>query len=401
MTHPQTVKVGGGESSGDSFTGRPTWAEIDLDALAANFHHVRGQIGSSVKVAAVVKANAYGHGAVRCAQRLAAEGADWFAVALPEEGIVLRQAGITQPVLCLGGFWEGQAGACLLYELVPVIYRLDMAEAFNSAAQAAGVVADVHIKIDTGMGRLGVRSDAAGEFADRLRNFKHLRVDGVMTHFAAADSADRDGFTNNQITRFQEALNQIRERGHDPTYEDIANSPGIYAHPKARANMVRPGGVLYGLWRDILQPQTEPPELRPVMRLRSSVTLLKWVHPGETLGYGCTFEAARETLVATLPVGYHDGYVRALSNRGQAIVRGRYAPVAGRISMDLTLVDVTDVPEIRLGDSVTLMGTDGELSIPAEDIAKMSGTLSYEITCGISERVPRRYLPRERRQPGE
>ncbi|MBA3443019.1 MAG: alanine racemase [Pyrinomonadaceae bacterium] len=390
MLHPEIMKVSSGVSS---YAGRPTWAEIDLDALAANFQAVRRQVGSGVKVAAVVKANAYGHGAVRCAERLAAEGADWFSVALPEEGIALRQAKITEPILCLGGFWEGQAEACLQYKLVPVIYRIDMAEAYHLAAQAAGVVADVHIKIDTGMGRLGVRSDNVDEFAARLRSFKNIRVDGVMTHFAAADAPDQDCFTNEQVARFQEALNHIRARGHNPTYEDMANSPAIYAHPKARANMVRPGGVLYGLWRDVLQPQSNLPEFSLVMRLRSCITLLKWVHRGETLGYGCTFEAARETLVATLPIGYHDGYMRALSNRGRAIVRGRYAPVVGRVSMDLTLVDVTDVPDVALGDPVTLMGTDGELSISVEDVAKTAGTLSYEVTCGISERVPRRYLP--------
>lgn len=384
----------------NTLSGRPTWAEIDLDALAANLHAVRRQVGPGVKVAAVVKANAYGHGAVRCAERLAAEGIDWFSVALPEEGIALRRAGITEPILCLGGFWEGQAAACLQYNLVPVIYRIDMAEAYDLAAQAAGVIADVHMKIDTGMGRLGVRSDAVGEFAHRLRSLKNIRVDGVMTHFAAADAPDQDCFTNDQVTRFQEALNQIRERGHTPTYEDMANSPAIYAHPKARANLVRPGGVLYGLWRDVLQPQYDRPQFRPVMRLRSRVTLLKWVHRGETLGYGCTFEAARETLVATLPIGYHDGYMRALSNRGRTIVRGSYAPVVGRVSMDLTLVDVTDVPDVALGDIVTLMGTDGELSIPVEDVAKTAGTLSYEITCGISERVPRRYLPEARKGEG-
>ncbi|MBD0328017.1 MAG: hypothetical protein ICV68_16450 [Pyrinomonadaceae bacterium] len=159
--------------------------------------------------------------------------------------------------------------------------------------------------------------------------------------------------------------------------------------------MVRPGGVLYGLWRDILPPLSEPPQLRPVMSVRSRITLLKTVQRGETLGYGCTFEAQRETLVATLPIGYNDGYVRALSNRGRVIVRGMYAPVVGRISMDLTLVDVTDVPNVALGDSVTLLGEEGSLAVTAEEMAKTAGTLSYEITCGISQRVPRRYLPDE------
>jgi alanine racemase len=372
---------------------RPTWAEIDLDALASNFRWVRERVGQGVKVMAVVKANAYGHGANACAQRLAAEGADWFAVALPEEGIELRRAGINQPILSLGGFWQGQEQLCVKHALVPVVYRLDMIEALDRAAREAQTVVDVHLKIDTGMGRLGVRYMEVGEFAEALRAFKHLRVDGVMTHFAAADNPDLDCFTDEQVARFRRAVETLRERGHNPTFEDMANSAGMFAHPSSWGNMVRPGGVLYGLWRDILPPATSPPALKPVMSVRSRITLLKRVSPGETLGYGCTFEASRETIVATLPVGYNDGYVRALSNRGRAIVRGRYASVAGRISMDLTLLDVTDVPGVALNDLVTLMGTDGDLSIPAEDIAKTAGTLSYEITCGISARVPRKYGP--------
>lgn len=370
---------------------RPTWAEIDLDALASNFRWVRERVGSSVKVMAVVKANAYGHGAVHCAQRLSAEGADWFAVAMPEEGIELRRAGIKQPILSLGGFWEGQEQLCLKDSVVPVVYRLDMIEALDRAARQAQVVADVHLKIDSGMGRLGVRYTEVGEFADALRPFKNIRVDGVMTHFAAADNPEFDCFTDEQVARFRQAVETLRERGHRPSYEDMANSAGTFAHPSSWGNMVRPGGVLYGLWRDILPPANEQPRLLPVMSVRSRITLLKRVLKGETLGYGCTFEASRETIVATLPIGYNDGYMRTLSNRGRAIVRGRYAPIVGRISMDLSLIDVTDVPGVALNDRVTLLGEDGGLAVTAEDIAKTAGTLSYEITCGISARVPREY----------
>ena len=370
---------------------RPTWALIDLDALASNFRWVRGRVSAGVRVMAVVKADAYGHGAVRCARRLAAEGADWFGVAMPEEGIELRRAGITQPVLSLGGFWEGQERLCLGERIVPGVYSLDMIETLDRAACDAGVVADIHLKIDTGIGRLGVRFDELGEFADALRHFKNIRVDGVMTHFAAADDPDQNCFTDEQVARFRSAVELLRERGHNPTFEDLANSAAMFAHPAGWGNMVRPGGVLYGLWRDVLPPTPEPPPLLPVMSLRTRVMLVKRVHAGETLGYGCTFEASRETTVATLPIGYNDGYVRALSNRGRAIVRGQYAPVVGRISMDLTLMDVTDVPGVRRGDVVTLIGADGDLSVPAEDIARTAGTLSYEITCGVSDRVPRLY----------
>lgn len=373
--------------------GRPTWAEIDLDALASNFQSVRALVGANVGIMAVVKADAYGHGAARCARRLEAEGADWFGVALPEEALELRRARVTRPILCLGGFWQGQEDLCLQEGIVPVVYRLDMIDSLNRAAADRGIVATVHVKIDTGMGRLGVRYTEAREFADALLSFRHVRVDGVMTHFAAADDPDRDCFTTEQASRFKEIVAAWRERGIKPTYEDMANSAGTYGHPSTWGNLVRPGGVLYGLWRDVLSPQADGFSLRPVMSLRSRVTLLKRVSRGETLGYGCTFQASRETLVATLPIGYDDGYMRALSNRGRVIVRGALAPVVGRISMDLTLVDVTDVRGIALGDVVTLFGMDGDLSVPVEDLAKTADTLSYEITCGISARVPRYYIP--------
>jgi alanine racemase len=375
---------------------RPTWAEIELDALAANFHLVRKRVGPTVKVMAVVKANAYGHGAVECARRLATEGADWFGVATPEEGIELRQAGIAQPILCMGGFWDGQEDACIQNLLVPVVYRLEMVSALDQAAAAAGVIAEVHVKIDTGMGRLGVRFDQANEFAELLKGFKNIRVDGLMTHLAAADDHACEPLTNHQIQRFEIAAQVFRDHGFAPELKHLANSAGIFDQPAARGNMVRPGGVLYGLWRDVLDPsQQHEQNFQPVMSLRSRISLLKWVPAGETIGYGCTFEASRPTLVATLPIGYHDGYMRGLSNRGRVIVRGAYASVIGRISMDLTLVDVTNVVDVAVGDVVTLMGRgDGgrHLSLPAEDIAKTAGTISYELTCGISDRVPRVYL---------
>jgi alanine racemase len=385
------------EVAGDvePFASRPTWAEINLQALAENFQSVRARLRSDVKIMAVVKADAYGHGAVECARRLAAEGADWFGVALPEEGIALREGGIERPILCLGGFWAGQEQACLQHNLVPVVYRPDMIEALDRAARDAGRVADAHLKIDTGMGRLGVRNDRAVEFVEAIRDYRHVRIDGLMTHFASADDPHQDCFTQEQLARFRETVRLLRERGLSPTYEDCANSAATSAYPESWGNMVRPGGVLYGLWRDILPPQDEPLVLRPVMSLHSRVMLLKWVRRGETLGYGCTFEASRDTLVATLPIGYNDGYARALSNRGRVIVRGQYAAVVGRISMDMTLVDVTDVPNVRLNDRVTLLGEEDNLRIPAEDIARTAGTLSYEITCGISHRVPRFYMPVE------
>lgn len=370
---------------------RPTWAEIDLDALGANFNIVKNLVGPDVNVMTVVKANAYGHGAVECARRLEKEGADWFGVGLPEEGLELRDSGITRPILCLAGFWDGQATACIQKGLVPVVYRLDMLEAFDRAARDAAVVADVHVKIDTGMSRLGVRFDEAAEFADASKRFENIRLDGLMTHFAAADNPTCEVLTEDQIERFENVVRLFRERDFAPTYLHCANSPGIFSHPEAFGNMVRPGGVLYGLWRDILPPASENHQLRPVMSLHSRIMLLKWVPAGETIGYGCTFEASRKTLVATVPIGYHDGYMRGLSNRSHVIVRGTYVPVVGRISMDLSILDVTNVEGVESGDSVTLLGRDGDLEISADELARIAGTLSYEVTCGIGERVPRVY----------
>jgi alanine racemase len=370
---------------------RPTWAEIDLEALAANFNIVKNHVGPDVNVMTVVKANAYGHGATECAPRLEREGANWFGVALPEEGIELRDAGITKPILCLAGFWSGQAETLIARNLVPVVYRLDVIEAFDRAARERGVVADVHVKIDTGMGRLGVRFDEVSEFASALKGFPNIRIDGLMTHFAAADEPSCGPLTQDQIDRFDGAAVVFRAHGFTPTYQHLANSAGIFGQPGAWGNMVRPGGVLYGLWRDILAPGDRAQDFQPVMSLHSRIALLKWVPPGETVGYGCTFEASRKTLVATIPIGYDDGYMRALSNRGHAIIRGVYATVIGRISMDLTLIDVTNVPGVQQDDEVILMGHDAGLAVSAEDLAKTASTLSYEITCGIGERVPRVY----------
>ena len=379
----------------DQIARRPTWAEIDLNSLAANFNRVRQRVSPVARVMAVVKGNAYGHGAVACARRLASEGADWFGVALPEEGIELRTSGIKQPVLCLGGFWPGQAAACIQHHLTPVVYRLDVIAALNQAAANAGVVADVHVKVDTGMGRLGVRFDQLSEFINEFGQFRNVRIDGIMSHLAAADDAACQPLTHDQIQRFEDAVVVFREHGYRPTHLHLANSAGIFGHRDTWGNLVRPGGVLYGLWRDVLSLTVTDPKLLPVMSLHSRVSLLKWVPAGETIGYGCTFEASRRSLIATLPVGYHDGYMRGLSNRAHVVVRGVLAPVVGRISMDLTLIDVTNVDGVALDDQVTLLGWNrrhADLKITAEDLARIAGTLSYEVTCGVSDRVPRVYV---------
>lgn len=374
----------------EPFCSRPTWTQIELDALASNLQIIKSKISRGVKVMAVVKADAYGHGAVKCAQRLEEAGADCFGVALPEEGIELRKAGVAKPILCLAGFWSGQAATCIQHDLTTVIYRPDMLEAMDHAANDAGVVANVHLKIDTGMGRLGIRPEGLAEFCDALPRFKNVRIDGLMTHFAAADDRCLDNFTSGQLESFQAAVALLRARGIDATHHHLANSAATFAHPEAQGNMVRPGGALYGL-RDTLSPEVDASALRPVMSLHSRVTLVKWIEAGEHVGYGCTFQAPRRTWVATVPVGYEDGFTRALSNRGRVIVKGNYAPVIGRVSMDLTLIDVTDIPGVAVDNEVILLGRHDGLAVSAEDLGSQSGTISYEITCGVSDRVPRIY----------
>jgi len=379
-------------------SGRPTWAEIDLDALAHNLQIIRNHVSPDVKVLAAVKADAYGHGAIQCARRLQYEGVDWFGVALPEEGIDLRANGITKPILCLGGFWQGQEAALLRQDLTPVVYRIDQLDSINRAAQNAGVIANVHVKVDSGMGRLGVPDDALPDFCEALSRFANIRVDGLLTHLASADDVAHQEFTRKQLRRFRVAVDLFRSRGIAPSYIHAANSAATFAFEKSWGNMVRVGGSLYGFARDVFPSNIEVPELRPVMTLRSRILLPKNVAKGEPLGYGCTFETTRDSLIATLPVGYDDGYRRALSNRGRVILRGRFAPVVGRVSMDLTLIDVTDVPGATLDDEVVLLGSDGPLTISAEDIAEVIDTISYEVTCGISSRVPRIFYENKKAQ---
>lgn len=375
-----------------SLNARPTISTIDLDNLAFNLRSVREFIGADVKCLAVVKADAYGHGAVECSRRLEREGVDWLGVALPEEGVELRNAGIKRPILVLGSFWPGQENDVISAELTPVVYTVEQAALFDSAARSAGRIADYHVKIDTGMGRIGVRYDAARDLAASLATFENIRLDGMMTHFAAADDLGENTFTNEQIDRFDSAVEIFHEYGFTPTYFDLANSPGAVAHPVSRRKLVRLGGVLYGLGGDVLPREIVKPELRPVLSLTSSIAYIKDVPAGETLGYGRTFRTDRASRIASIPIGYADGYPRTLSNVGKVIVNGRSAPTVGRISMDWTLIDVTDVQDAKIGDTVTMIGTDGRSSVLAEDLAAAIGTISYEITCGISERVPRVFI---------
>jgi alanine racemase len=368
---------------------RPTRAEINLENLAENYRTMRSFVGESVAVMAVVKSDAYGHGAVECARKLSEEGAVWFGVALPEEAAELRQNGIEQPILSLGGFWRGQEQLCLKNKITPVVYNFELAEILNGAAEERNEIADVHVKVDTGMNRLGVRFDEFADFADKLKELKNLRVDGLMTHFAAADEDCKNDFTNEQIHRFDEAARIFHHKSFRPTWCDLANSPGALRHPDSWKNLVRIGGALYGIGKDIFPPSQTVDQLKPVMRVSSEITLLKRVPKGETVGYACAFKTEKDSVIATIPIGYNDGVPRAVSNKGRVIINGQFAPVVGRVSMDLIVVDATDIENVKLFDEVVLIGEQRGAEITVEEVSAIANTISYEITCGISKRVPR------------
>ncbi len=341
----------------------------------------------------MVKANAYGHGAVAISSYLEKEGIDWLGVALTEEAIELRQAGIKSPILCLGGFWQtAQAYDCFNYGLTPTVYRLDMVDTLASVAAITQQEIKFHLKIDTGMGRLGIAVKELSPLLARVADTPYLILDGVMTHLASADEPAKAEFTLQQLKLFQDCLASIKGAGFHPTYRHIANSPATCAWPAAHGNMVRVGGLLYGLWRDVTAPNANVPSLSPALSLYTRIILLKEVAAGMALGYGGTFSTSRKSLIATLPIGYRDGLRRNYSNVGQVLIRGQYAPIVGRVSMDLTLVDVTDVRGVALGDEVVLIGTSQARLIGAEDMAAWIDTISYEVTCALSERVPRFYL---------
>ncbi len=371
---------------------RPTVAQIDLDALASNFHSSKNFIGPDVKIMAVVKANAYGHGAAQCALRLEKEGVDWFGVAIPEEGVELRKTGISLPILCLGSFWPGQEVTLIVHDLTPVIFDESAARSLNSVAKDANKTIDVHVKIDTGMGRIGIRHETAEKFANFLQTRSNLNVQGMLTHFASAEDTASDDFTNLQIDRFDQAVAAFKSVGHNPTIFDLANSPGAFRHENSRANLVRLGGALYGLLDDIMPQSAKMPPLKPVLSLRSKIAHVKNIIAGESLGYGRTFMIKRDSLIALVPIGYADGYHRGLSNRAYAIVKGKRAPLVGRISMDWTLIDVTDITGVAVNDNVCLIGHDGDEEIRSADLARELDTIGYEITCGIAPRVPRIFV---------
>jgi alanine racemase len=320
-------------------------------------------------------------------------GVNAFGVAFLAEGIQLRKSGIDKPVLLLGGVYPEQERKCIGFNLSTVVFTLEQAQALDRAAGKLFRKAQVHLKVDTGMGRLGIRYPDVPAFLQELKDLPNIALEGLISHFASADELDESGrrFTELQTARFEQVLAETRAAGFSPRYIHIANSAGALLSDFPGCNLVRPGIALYGA---LPSPDFQGRlDLQPVMRLKSRIAMLKWVEAGTTISYARRFTAPDRTLIASVPVGYADGYPRALTNKSEVLVRGQRARVAGTICMDWIMLDVTHISGIEVGDDVTLMGSDGLGNcIRAEELAAAAGTIPYEIFCGISKRVPRVYL---------
>jgi len=366
---------------------RPTIAVIDMEALDHNFREVV-RCAEGQQVLAVVKARAYGHGAVEMSKRLLRLGADMLGVALVEEGRELREAGIDAPVLVMGATFPEQAEEMVSLKLTPAIFGLSVAQALSEAAYKRRTTINVHIKIDTGMGRIGIAPEDAPELIAALQKLRNISVQGLMTHFADADLRDKQ-FASKQMDRFESLLKALEAKKIKVPVRHAANSAAVLDFHRAFFTMVRPGLMLYGY--NPLEEGALGADLRPVLSLVTRIAFIKKVPTGVPISYGRTFTTKRESAIATLPIGYADGYGRGLSNKGEALVRGMRVPVVGRVCMDMCMIDVTDVPAAREGDDVVLIGSQGSERITADDIAAKIGTIAYEVLCGISSRVPRIY----------
>jgi alanine racemase len=378
---------------GSFMDSRPTFAEINLSALRHNYSQLKNIVPPQCGILAVVKADAYGHGFMDISGELDRMGISAFGVAFLAEGIQLRKAGIDRPILLLGGIYPGQEKKCIGFNISTVVFSIEQARALDQTAARLYRKARVHLKVDTGMGRLGIFHEDAPSFFREFKGLKNLELEGIISHFASADELDEDGrlFTDRQSEIFNGVIAVARGEGLVPRYIHLANSAAAFSLELPFCNLVRPGITLYGAL-----PSSDfdgKLNLRPVMSLKSRVAMLKWVEPGNSISYARRFVASRKTLVASVPVGYADGYCRALTNRGEALVRGRRAKVAGTVCMDWIMLDVTDIPDVAVGDEVTLLGCDGAGNcIRAEELAEKAGTIPYEIFCGISKRVPRVYI---------
>jgi alanine racemase len=393
-------------SSKVQFEGRPVWAEVKLGALTHNLRAIRRHLVSRRKEAgakaaprilAVVKANAYGHGAVPVARALGKAGADWFGVTCSAEGIELREGGIRKPILLLTGFWEGEERRVLQHDLTPAVTRCEQLWLLErAAARARRGPAAFHLKIDSGMNRLGISPADVPCFARTLASCPHLRLGGIFTHFASSEEFTHDK-TDEQRRVFEAALEQLRELKIEAPLIHLANSAAVVSRPETWATMVRPGLILYGHHQSYQPPQrdaqaAEMVPLRPVLSLRARIISLREIPPGQGVGYNSRWTASRPSRVAVIAIGYADGLPRGLTNKGRVIVRGQFAPLVGTVSMDLSAVDVTDVADVRLGDVATIYGSDGHASQQVSDVARVLGTVTSDLCCDLGPRVPRVYL---------
>jgi alanine racemase len=372
---------------------RPTWAEVSLGALRRNFRRLQNHVGREVSLCAVVKANAYGHGLVPCAQALDAEGAPWLGVTGTEEGVMLREAGVAARVLLMTGFWPGEEDTVVARQLTPVIWDRAQVDALGKAASRRNATAAVHIKVDTGMARLGVSPACLPALLEHLRAARRVKVEGICSHLASAEVLDAADLPL-QLQRFAEAVANARSAGFDPEYCHLANTAAVISRRNCWWNMVRPGISLYGYSLPFAGSTAAPaaPAFEPVLSWKTHVLALRDVAAGQPVGYKGTFVPRAPCRLALLRAGYADGLNRRLSNSGRVIVRGAYAPIVGRISMDMTLVDVSALPGVQPGDEALLIGRSGDLCVDAAELARLSDTIPYEVLCNISAGVERRYV---------
>jgi len=377
---------------------RPTWADVSLATLRQNFRTVQKHVGANVTVCAVVKADAYGHGALECSRALEAEGAHWLGVTSLDEAIPLRDADIGADILLMTGFWRGEENEIVRLQLTPTVWEPWQIESLDKAAAALGVSKHpVHLKVDTGMGRLGVTTDQLPSVLQSLATAKNLAVDGISTHLAASEVMDAPSVAEQQ-RNFDMALRMVRQAGLQPKFVHVANTGAVISRRETWNTMVRPGVALYGYYlpfqragREVSGGTLRLP-VKPILTWKTRILSLRTFGANHALGYNATYVTKAPANVAVLPVGYADGYNRQLSNRGRVIVRDHYAPIVGQISMDLTLVDVTGIPGVTVGDEVILLGAGDGLSVDALEHAKLANSTPYEILCNISKRVPRRYV---------
>ncbi|MDI6605733.1 MAG: alanine racemase [Candidatus Omnitrophota bacterium] len=364
---------------------RPTWAEVNLDNLGHNFTRIKKIVSAQTKIMVCVKADAYGHGLLPVAKRLQAEGADFLGVASIDEGLKLRQGGIALPVLILGLVFKKDAQVLFKYRLTPTICDAGLAAGLNKKASFLKRPLAVHIKVDTGMGRIGVLHDEAAELVKKIHRLKFINIEGIYTHFAFADS-NRD-FTRHQLHLFNRLLNDLRKAGIRVPLLHSANSIGLLGYKDSHFNMVRPGLVIYGLY----PKEGLKIKLKPVLSLKTRVVFVKQLPAGCGISYGHAYITKNKTNILTLPIGYGDGYPRNLSNQAPVLIKGRRFKVCGRICMDQMMVDAGDL-RAKVGDEVVLIGSQGREKVTAEELARLSGTIPYEIVCGLGSRIPRIYI---------